>query len=546
MTPASSNFALSLQRWSTEAPERPALIRQDPLEPSRFEQRTYLQLASASARYARALVELGFQPGDRVGLLVPPSFETIALFFAAARTGIVPVVVDPGMGPEAMVKCLSQSGLAGIIGIRRAHLLRVLHRKALAKIRRWATVGKSIPFTPNLDRLASRHSSDWMSPFDPGAEDLALVGFTSGSTGTPKGVVFRHSMILAAGEALRAHFGLMPGGVDFGTFTASPLWAVLLGMTGVIPAMDFVKPAKSAPGRMVQALEQTQATSALGSPTMWRLIVGECEARARRLDHLRTVMISGGSVSPDLVRRLVAVLPHATIRAFYGSSELYPGVTSIDASELLSTEAQTSAGEGACLGTVWPGMGLKILPLTDEPLHSVSGALPAGEIGEIAVQGAIVSPAYLEHPEANAASKIHDKGEVWHRTGDVGYLDTHQRLWFCGRKGHRVITASGTLYTEQCEPIFNGHPAVARSALVGAGASPTKPVMVVQLHPEAQPRDPTLLRAELLERGARVTKTSGIHEVLFHPELPTDARHNAKILRDRLVPWVNEQLHAKQ
>ena len=120
--------------------------------------------------------------------------------------------------------------------------------------------------------------------------------------------------------------------------------------------------------------------------------------------------------------------------------------------------------------------------------------------------------------------------------GDLGYLDEEGRVWFCGRKSQRLLTEHGPMYTLPCEGVFNAHPAVYRSALVGVGVPPgQRPVLVVELEKEAEPSQ--ALRAELLELGARFEHTRPIRDILFHPSLPVDIRHNAKIFRERLAPW---------
>src|SRR6202030_3608242 len=116
------------------------------------------------------------------------------------------------------------------------------------------------------------------------------------------------------------------------------------------------------------------------------------------------------------------------------------------------------------------------LPAWDDGLR-----LPAGEIGEIVARGPTVTHSYFNRDEASALAKIKDGGGgIRHRMGDLGYLDEQGRVWFCGRKSHRVITTDGTLYTIPCEAVFNTHPAVYRSALVGVGRNGTRePVLCV-------------------------------------------------------------------
>ena len=97
------------------------------------------------------------------------------------------------------------------------------------------------------------------------------------------------------------------------------------------------------------------------------------------------------------------------------------------------------------MGRLAPELSLAVVPIHDEPIPAWHPGLPLpqGEIGEICVTGPAVTRAYVDEPEANALSKIPDGERVWHRIGDLGYLDDEGRLWFCGRKSHRVMTTRG-------------------------------------------------------------------------------------------------------
>jgi len=163
-----------------------------------------------------------------------------------------------------------------------------------------------------------------------------------------------------------------------------------------------------------------------------------------------------------------------------------------------------------------------------------------GQHGEIVVSGPVVTKRYFGDEAATRLHKIHDGDTVWHRTGDLGYSDDRGRLWFCGRKAHRVETADGTLYTIECEAIFNEHPDVFRSALVGVGPRGSQtPVIVIEPQPGRFP--PRRRRAEfireLLTLAAADPRTADIRHVLFHRRLPVDIRHNAKIFREKLAVW---------
>jgi len=226
----------------------------------------------------------------------------------------------------------------------------------------------------------------------------------------------------------------------------------------------------------------------------------------------------------------------------YGATEALP-VSSITATEVLTrTAAMTRQGAGTCVGRPFPAMRLKIIQIVDGPIQSMADVreLPRGEIGEIIVQGAVVTREYFRKPAATAAAKIPDGVDFWHRMGDVGYLDHSGALWFCGRKSQIVETAEGPMFTDCVEPIFNSHPRVARCALVGIGQRPRQtPVIVVEL--ESGLRSDALV-GELCELAGSNANTQRIERFLTYPDsLPVDVRHNTKIHREQLAEWAARQ-----
>jgi acyl-CoA synthetase (AMP-forming)/AMP-acid ligase II len=170
--------------------------------------------------------------------------------------------------------------------------------------------------------------------------------------------------------------------------------------------------------------------------------------------------------------------------------------------------------------------------------------LPAGELGEIVVKGAVVTRSYLHRPEQTARAKIEDQDGVWHRMGDLGYFDSRGRLWMCGRKSHRVETPDELLLPVPVEAIFNVHPDVARTALVGIGQlGQQQPVLVVELNSGQTPSgsEKDRLVKELLALGQAYEHTRSIRDFLFHPSFPVDVRHNVKIQREKLAVWAAQK-----
>jgi acyl-CoA synthetase (AMP-forming)/AMP-acid ligase II len=155
----------------------------------------------------------------------------------------------------------------------------------------------------------------------------------------------------------------------------------------------------------------------------------------------------------------------------------------------------------------------------------------------------VVTRSYHNRPRETALAKIMDpEGGFYHRMGDVGYLDGAGRVWFCGRKSQRVVTPGGTLFTVPCEGVFNAHPGVARTALVGVRlGGVTEPVLCVEREKGSYLSEEKV-REGLLVRGAAREQTRGIRHVLFHEGFPVDIRHNAKIFREKLAEWAAGRL----
>jgi acyl-coenzyme A synthetase/AMP-(fatty) acid ligase len=185
----------------------------------------------------------------------------------------------------------------------------------------------------------------------------------------------------------------------------------------------------------------------------------------------------------------------------------------------------------------------RVIRITDSPMQQIgeTESLPKGEIGELVVSGPVVSTKYVTRVDQNAIHKLSDGDRVWHRMGDVGYLDSQDRFWFCGRKSHRVTTAHGTLHTEQVEAIVNSHPAIYRSALVGTGQAPNQKPLVI-LEPWQKSATPKQLEKEIADKLKSYALTKNIANTVVYPKkLPTDIRHNSKIFREQLTRWANDR-----
>jgi acyl-CoA synthetase (AMP-forming)/AMP-acid ligase II len=306
--------------------------------------------------------------------------------------------------------------------------------------------------------------------------------------------------------------------------------------------MDPTRPARVDPYRIFRAVEDWGVTNLFGSPALLNAVSRLGVRHGIKLPSLRRVISAGAPVPAAVIERMTKMLaPGVQVFTPYGATEALP-VANIGSGEILGeTRHRTDAGAGVCVGRPVPEVEVAIIPVTDGPIAAWDDDLrrPANEVGEIAVRGPYVTREYYGRPQATALAKVPDgAGGVWHRMGDVGYLDATGALWFCGRKAHRVETAAGTLYTIPVEAVFNTHPAVYRTALVGVGPPGQQtPVLCVELEAHARGADKDTVTRELLEIGAKHDHTREVRRVLYHRSFPVDIRHNAKIFREKLAAW---------
>ena len=542
----SFNIASHLPRMAAAVPDQRAVVvtaSRDRTGRASYRSLTFAELDSLSNRYANGLRETGLERGQRVLLMVRPGFEFVGLTFALFKIGAVPVLIDPGMGLSRMLECIRQVSLDGFIGIPAAHVMRLLRPEPFRAARHFVTVGRKWGWSgPTLSDL-DRRGGDRFTTVETRSDEMAAVLFTSGSTGPAKGVVYEHGMFGAQVDAIRDCYDMRPGEIDLPAFPLFALFSTAMGLTSVIPDMDPSRPARVDPGRIVSAILDQGVTTTFGSPAIWSRVATFCVDRGIKLPSLKRVLIAGAPVSGSVVKKMHRVLsPEADVHTPYGATESLP-VSSIAGRELLDGCVERSrGGAGTCVGQSLPGIDLHLIRITDAPIDRWSDELLVGEgeIGEIVVSGPVVTKTYFGLPAASALAKISDGDRVWHRIGDVGYRDEQGRVWFCGRKAHRVVTDSGPMFSVCCEAAFNEHPDVRRSALVGVGPpAARRPVIVVEPTPGRFPirGDRARFREELLDLGRANAVTRSVDRVLFHRAFPVDVRHNAKVDREALAVW---------
>lgn len=519
-------------------PDKAALVFAD--ASGQWQTVTYRQLWERSQQLTRGLASYQLRPGSRAVLMIPPSVDFFALAFALLRLGIVAVLVDPAIGLGNVTRCLAQAAPEIFLGSPLTHGLRVLFGWGKPTLRLNLSLS-------HIQQASRKQPPDFQPPRLPEDGEMGVI-FTSGSTGLPKGAIYSRANFAAQVAMLETTLRLSGEEVDLPAFPIFALIDCLLGVTAVIPDMRFPRPAKVDPRKIIPAIQSYRVDTLFASPVVLARLARYGAEQREKLPSLRRIITAGAPAPVPVLEQFSQLLSdEADLWGVYGSTETLP-VTLINSREILSeTRFGSEKGAGICIGRPVEGAEVRIVQISDEPIPAWDDSLrlPAGEIGEIVVKGAAVTNRYVGKADYTRLSKIRDAdGQIIHRMGDVGYVDGQGRLWYCGRKSHRVLLADGeTLFTEQLEGFFNAHPLVYRSALVGvARAGKVEPVLWVELQPSAKRADKSRLRAELLQLAANNPATERIQTILFHPDFPTDVRHNSKIIREKLARLAQKKL----
>lgn len=514
------NIALRIKEQAKIRPDKRAVVQGNTSY-------TFQEFEERSNQMAHYFESIGINRGKRTLLFVKPCLDFSVITFALFKVGAIPVLIDPGMGMKNLLNSIRQVSPHGMISMAVVHWVRRVRRKTFSSVK--VSVFLDDLFS-NLTKFPKQYH-----PVQVTSDDPAAILFTSGGTGIPKGVEYTHGILNAQTEILQKVFQLTARDIDLPGFPLFSLFTLAMGMTSVIPDMDPTKPAECDPKKLVQNILTHQITFCAGSPAIWERVGRYCVKHNIQLGSVKYVVMFGAPVRAEIHQLFRKILTTGQTYTPYGATEALP-LTLISGKEVLKeTAALTDVGHGVCIGDAIPGIEIKIISVSDIPEITLS-EVPRGTTGEIVVSGSVITPSYFDMVEETQKSKIKSMGQLWHRMGDMGYLDSKNRLWFLGRKTHLVPFQNDLLCPIAIEGIFNVHPAVKRSALVRYHEAPG---LVIERHDGSMKMTPEFLK-ELTELGKKNDKSRLIGDFWLAKTFPVDIRHNIKIDRQKLSAWVTK------
>lgn len=415
---------------------------------------------------ARGLVHRGLGDGDRAILFLGNRPEYVILLHAIVRIGAVAVPV--GIREQA-------PGLAYMAGQSGASL--ILHEPALSDRLPEALTAIAVPEGDPRGFIAAFDAAGQALPqAEPEEQGAALIMYTSGTTGRPKGAIATHLGIahvamgyvdcMALGSADRSACV-----VPLSHITGISLLATMAAAAGtliVVPQFDArTFAAHAAAERM---------THTLMVPAMYNLLLARTDLASFDLSHWRVGAFGGAPMPLATIEHLHRLLPDLGLMNCYGSTETGGGVVVMP--------ADRAAMHSDAVG--WPVPGATILVM-DEHGHQ----LPPGEVGELWIGAAAVTPGYWNDPEATRAGIV---GGYW-RSGDVGSVDGAGCVRVLDRMKDMINRGGYKIYGAEVEDVLSQHPAVLEAAVVGRPC----PILGERVHAFVSLRDGAAITAEALK-----------------------------------------------
>jgi olefin beta-lactone synthetase len=481
---------------------------------------SFAVLDQAARRIAAVLHRDGVRPGDGVLFFAPPSASLYAALIAVFRRGAVAMFVEPSAGRRVLDDACAMWPPRAMIATPRAHLLRFVSA-AVRDIPTKYTTSGWVPGARSLAMTAIVPHEDRFT--EVGEDSPALVTFTSGSTGRPKGVVRTHGVLRAQLDALTQSVAARGAERELVSLPIVVLLNLANGVETVLPDADLRRPGAIDAAAVLEQISHERVTRATASPAFLERLADDPNAD-RALQHVRTIVTGGGPVFPDIVTQLARCAPFARIVSVYGSTEAEP-IAHVTAADVSADDLNAMRGGGGLLaGAPDPCVELRIIrrqwgtpipPLDSGTFDTMTCG--TAEPGEIVVSGAHVVGGYL-HGVGDDETKFRVAGAVWHRTGDLGYLDDRGRLWLLGRASAVIEDTRGVVYPFAVECAARERLGVRRCALT---AHRGKRVLVVERTRGQAP----------IDHSAALTALAwaGVDKVVSVRTLRMDRRHNSKI-----------------
>ena len=455
---------------------------------------SWRQLAEQVDTHARALMALGVNTGDRVGIWSPNCAQWCILQLASAKVGAILVNINPAYRVGELEYVLRQSGCCWLVcadAFKTSDYHAMVQELApelasatpgelacerLPELRGVISLAANPPagFLP-WQALAERAGQTSTEAYTARQQSLQFdqpvnIQYTSGTTGAPKGATLSHYNILNNGFMVGESLGLterdrmvipVPLYHCFGMVMAN-LGCITHGSTMIYPNDAFDAELT------LRAVAEERASILYGVPTMFIAMLDHPARQGMDLSTLRSGIMAGATCPIEVMRRVIDQMHMAEVQIAYGMTETSP------------VSLQTGPDDELELRVTTVG---RTQPQLENKLVDADGCIvPRGEIGELCTRGYSVMLGYWNNPQATAGA-IDPVG--WMHSGDLAVMDAHGYVRIVGRNKDMIIRGGENIYPRELEEFFYTHPAVADAQVIGIPCSRYGEEIVawIKLHP---------------------------------------------------------------
>ncbi|WP_176513717.1 AMP-binding protein [Pseudomonas ceruminis] len=455
---------------------------------------SWRQLAEQVEMHACALMALGVNTGDRVGIWSPNCAQWCILQLASAKVGAILVNINPAYRVGELDYVLRQSGCRWLVcadafktSDYHAMVQELVPELACATPGELAS--ERLPDLRGVISLAANPPAGFL-PWHALAERAGQtstdactarqqslqfdqpvnIQYTSGTTGAPKGATLSHYNILNNGFMVGESLGLtahdrmvipVPLYHCFGMVMAN-LGCITHGSTMIYPNDAFDAELT------LRAVAEERASILYGVPTMFIAMLDHPARQGMDLSTLRSGIMAGATCPIEVMRRVIDQMHMAEVQIAYGMTETSP------------VSLQTGPDDDLELRVTTVG---RTQPQLENKLVDADGCIvPRGQIGELCTRGYSVMLGYWDNPQATADA-IDPAG--WMHSGDLAVMDAHGHVRIVGRNKDMIIRGGENIYPRELEEFFYTHPAVADAQVVGIPCSRYGEEVVawIKLHP---------------------------------------------------------------
>ncbi len=492
----------------------------------------YREFTSRIRHFAGGLKKIGVEKGERVIIFLPMGVDMYTAMFAVQRIGAIAVFLDSWARSHhlgASAKCVEPKAM---ISSDRAFQI-------VAQVKEFESMPHKVVWGPG-EGYSHKFSEILACPDEAPieaveSETTALITFTTGSSGTPKGANRTHRFLSAQHEALSKVVPYVEGDIDMPAFPIFSLNNLASGVTTLLPGLDLAAPSERDSAILASQIISEKVNCATLSPAM---LVGLSQYAIKeniKFPGLMRVATGGAPISKDDVQHFYTVAPQSALWILYGSTEVEP-MAHIEGHEMLAEGPHIAdkevLEEGVNVGDVSEDLEFKFIKINKEPIDFSKTSWEAlevnqGEVGEFIVSGDHVCEGYYNNEEASFKSKIRDNQKrIWHRTGDLAYIDNDKKLWIVGRV-HNVIQRAGKAhFPVRAEVLLKRMDAVEQAAFLGLEDSKLgeKTTVAVKLKSGTD-----LAKFKNEAQRIFVKNKIPVDEFYAVSSIPMDPRHHSKV-----------------